>query len=131
MANERNPNQPYRADDPYRTSDPYRASDLDRATDSTRAEFDADAPYRHRRDQLENELQADPELAEGPSNGGKIALFALGIAVLLGAVFYGLNNSSMRQSATSSTAQTAAPTTAQNTAAPTSPPAAPWCSGPL
>ena len=107
MAIQRNPNDPYRenlADDPF----------LAMPGDQLR-----------RQARLDNELQADPELAEGPSNGGKIALFALGIAVLLGAVFYGLNNSSMRQSATSSTAQTAAPTTAQNTAAPTSPPAAP------
>jgi len=70
-------------------------------------------------------LQADPELAEGPASAGKIALFALGIAVLLGAVFYGLNNSSMHPSGTASTTQTTAPATAQNSAAPTSPAAPP------
>jgi hypothetical protein len=90
MAYERNPNDPYRpnpADDPYR-----RAARLD------------------------NELQPDPELAEGPASGGKIAMFAIAVAVVLGAVFYGLNNSSIKQAGTSSTAQ--------NTTQ-TSPPAAP------
>ena len=46
-------------------------------------------------------------------------LFAVGIAVILGAVFYGLNNSSIKEATTAPPA-----TTAQN-AAPTSPPAAP------
>ena len=57
---------------------------------------------------LDNELQPDPELAEGPASGGRIALFAVGIAVILGAVFYGLNNSSIDQASTSSTAQNTA-----------------------
>jgi hypothetical protein len=79
MAHERNPNDPYRpnpADDPYR-----RAARLD------------------------NELQADPELAEGPASNGRIAMFAVAVALVLGAVFYGLNNSSIKQAGTSSTAQ--------------------------
>jgi hypothetical protein len=90
MANERNPDDPYRsnlADDEYR-----RAARLD------------------------NELQPDPELAEGPASGAKVAMFAIAIAVVLGAVFYGLNNSSINQAGTS--------TTAQNTSQ-TSPPSAP------
>ena len=50
-------------------------------------------------------------------------MFAVAIAVVLGVVFYGLNNSSINQAGTSSTAQKAAPTsTAQNN---TQPPAAP------
>jgi hypothetical protein len=106
MANLRNPNAPY---DPDRLNDPPR-TDIDP---------DMRAPTR-----LEGELQADPELAESPASSGKIALFAIGIAVLLGAVFYGLNNSSTHQNGTSSTAQNPAPATAQNTT-PTSPPAAP------
>jgi len=88
----------YSPDDPYRASDPYRADD----------------EYR-RAARLDNELQPDPELAEGPAGGGRIALFAIAIAVVLGAVFYGLNNTSVHQDGTSSTAQ--------NT--PSSPPAAP------
>ena len=59
-----------------------------------------DDPYRsnltdsdiRRQARLEGELQADPELAEGPASGGKVAMFAIAIAVVLGAVFYGLNN---------------------------------------
>jgi hypothetical protein len=57
----------------------------------------------------------DPELAEGPASGSKVAMFAIAVAVVLGAVFYGLNNSSVQQSG---------PSTAQNTTQ-TSPPAAP------
>ena len=44
------------------------------------------------RPDLDSELQADPELAEGPASGGRVAMFAIAIAVVLGAVFYGLNN---------------------------------------
>ena len=79
MAYERNPDDPYRsnlADDEYR-----------------------------RQARLNDELQPDPELAEGPASGGKVAMFAIAIAVVLGAVFYGLNNSSINQAGTSSTAQ--------------------------
>ena len=32
-----------------------------------------------------------PTLAEGPPSGGKVAMFAVAIAVVLGALFYGLN----------------------------------------
>jgi hypothetical protein len=90
MAYERNPDDPYRsnlADDEYR-----------------------------RQARLDNELQPDPELAEGPASGPKVAMFAIAIAVVLGAVFYGLNNTSINQAGTSSTAQN----TTQS-----SPPAAP------
>ena len=88
MANERNPNDPYRAN---------RDDELRRAA------------------RLDNELQMDPELAEGPTSGGRVAMFAIAVAVILGAVFYGLNNSSVNHSA---------PSTAQNTTQ-SSPPAAP------
>jgi hypothetical protein len=97
MANERNPNDPYRpnpADDPYRAN---RDDELRRAA------------------RLDNELQMDPELAEGPASGGRVAMFAIAVAVILGAVFYGLNNSSVNHSG---------PSTAQNTTQ-SSPPAAP------
>jgi hypothetical protein len=97
MAYERNPNDPFRSPD-----DPYRSNR-------------ADDEYR-RAARLDNELQPDPELAEGPASGAKVAMFALAIAVVLGAVFYGLNNSSIKQAGTSSTAQ--------NTTQ-TSPPSAP------
>jgi hypothetical protein len=118
MAHKPHPDDPYRANDLYRPNNPSRANPGD--DDLRRAA------------RLDNELQVDPELAEGPAGGSKIALFALGIALVLGAVFYGLNNSSVHQAGTPSTAQNAAPATAQNAApataqnaAPTSPPAAP------
>ena len=96
MAYERNPNDPYRsADDPYRSN-------------LTRDEI-------RRQARLDSELQPDPELAEGPASGGKMALFAIAIALVLGAVFYGLNNTTINQTGTSSTAQ--------NTAQPSPPPA--------
>jgi hypothetical protein len=98
MANERTPNDPYRSPD-----DPYRA---ERDDELRRAQ------------RLDNELQMDPELAEGPASGGKIAMFAVAVAVILGAVFYGLNNSTINQAGTAPTSSTA-----QNT--PASPPASP------
>ena len=91
MAYQRNP------DDPYRPN-------IDLADDELQ------------RMRMDSELQADPELGEGPASGGKVAAFAIAIAVVLGAVFYGLNNSTINQAGTSSTAQ--------NTSQ-TSPPAAP------
>ncbi|MFH1346225.1 MAG: hypothetical protein ABIL01_34240 [Pseudomonadota bacterium] len=86
-----------------------------------------DDPYRsnptdadmRREARLDNELQADPELAEGPASGGRVAMFAIAIAVVLGVVFYGLNNSTVNQAGT-----TPPTSTAQNTER-TSPPAAP------
>jgi hypothetical protein len=70
-----------------------------------------------RQARLDSELQADPELAEGPASGARIAMFAVAIALVLGAVFYGLNSSTINQAGTSSS-------TAQNTPQ-ASPPAAP------
>src|SRR3954452_9642221 len=46
---------------------------------------------------LDNELQADPTLAEGSPRSGKVAMFAVAIAVVLGALFYGLNNTTVNQ----------------------------------
>jgi hypothetical protein len=73
MANERIPNDLY-------PNDPYRAPMTD-----------GEYPRTQR---FDTELQADPELAEGPSSTGRIAAYAVGIAILLGAVFYGLSHSS-------------------------------------
>lgn len=63
--------------------------------------------YRDRPQRLEEDLQIDPELAEGRASGGKVALFALCVALVLGAVFYGLNNTSVKEAQTSPPAQTA------------------------
>jgi hypothetical protein len=89
------------ANDPYRVNATHR-TDL------------ADEEFR-RQARLDNELQVDPELADGPASGSKVAMFAVAIAVVLGAVFYGLNSSTINHAGTS---------TAQNTTQ-TSPPAAP------
>ena len=84
MANQHIPNDPY---------DPYRSGLSD----------EVGRPSR-----FDSELQVDPELDEGPASSGKIALFALGIALVLGAVFYGLNNTSVHE------AQTKPPAMAQS-----------------
>jgi len=72
MANERIPNDLY-------PEDPYRAPITD---------------GEPRPQRFDTQLPPDPELAEGPSSTGKFAAYALGAAILLGAVFYGLNHSS-------------------------------------
>ena len=64
-------------------------------------------PRQARLNSLDNECSPIPELGEGPASGGKIAMFAVAIAVVLGAVFYGLNNTSVNQAGTSPTSQTA------------------------
>src|SRR5438874_7607689 len=105
MANPRNPDDPYRSpDDPDRSPDaPYRSN---RTDDDIR-----------RQARLDSELQADPELAEGPASGGKVAMFAIAIAVVLGAVFYGLNNTTINQAGTTPPEKTAQ-TQSTNPAAP-------------
>ena len=100
MAIERNPNTPH---DPDRLDGPTRT-----AIDDRRSPAD-----------LDSDLQPDPELAEGPAGNTRIALFAIGIAIVLGAVFYGLNNSPVNQQ---NTATTPAPATAQNSSPPAAPP---------
>ncbi len=99
MTNERIPNDPYR--DPIR--DPIYGDDV-------RGDMRSPA-------QMDNDLLPDPELAEGRASGGRIALFAVGVAVILGAVFYGLNNSNVEQARTVPSAQTA-----QTQPAPATPP---------
>ena len=72
-------------------------------------------PYRtgmsddniRRPQRFDNDMQIDPELQEGPASSSRIALYAVGIAVVLGAVFYGLNNTSMKEAQTPPPAQTA------------------------
>lgn len=107
MANERDPNDPFR---PAVGNEPRR---------------DARS--------LDNELQADPELAEGPASGTRIALYAVAAAIILGAVFYGLNNSETTTATGTNTntptAQTTAPQSTpkadRNMAEQTKPPVAP------
>jgi hypothetical protein len=108
MANQPNPDNPYRfPDDPYRSAgDPYRSGN-----DAYRSPLTDDEIHRPAR--LDNELQPDPELTEVPASGGRVALLAVAVAVMLGVVFYGLNNAPVHQAGTSSTAQSS---TAQNSA---------------
>jgi hypothetical protein len=108
MAHQPNPN------DPYRTT-----SDDEELRRTASDEFRQAAS-------IDSELQPDPELAEGRASGGRIALFAVAIAVVLGAVFYGLNNTSVNSNG-SSTAQTtpANPPANQSTAQTATPPLAP------
>ena len=84
MATQFNPNDPYRA-----------------------GVSEEEMRHQARLNSLDNELQPDPELAEGPASGGKIAMFAIAIAVVMGALFYGLNNTSVKQAGTSPPSQTA------------------------
>jgi hypothetical protein len=95
MANERIPNDPY---------DPPRSSPSD--------------DYYGRPQRFDDGLQIDPELQEGPASTSKIALFAVGIALVLGAVFYGLNNTSVKEAQTAPPSQTAQTQSPSSQAAP-------------
>jgi hypothetical protein len=107
MTNERIPNDPY-------------SPGLGRGLDREGIERPIiNEEYRERPQRFDEDLQIDPELSEGRASGGKIALFAICIALVLGAVFYGLNNSSINQASTSPPAQTAQTT---GPATPSSPP---------
>jgi hypothetical protein len=72
----------------YNPNDPYRAGMSD------------EEMRRQRLSSLDNEIQPDPALDEGPASGAKIAMFAIAIAVVMGALFYGLNNTSVNQAGT-------------------------------
>jgi hypothetical protein len=96
MANQRIPNDPY---------DPYR---------SGLSDDNFGRPQR-----FDNDMQIDPELQEGPVSSTKVALFAVGLAIILGAVFYGLNNTSVHEAQTQPPAQTAQ---TRNSASPAAPP---------
>ena len=54
-----------------------------------------------------HEDQIDPALQEGPVASSKVWLIAIAVAVILGAVFYGLNNTSVHEAQTEPPAQTA------------------------
>lgn len=86
--------------------------------DPTRTDL-SDEEIRHqaRLNRLDDGLQADPVLDEGRASGAKVAMFALAIAVVLGAVFYGLNNTSVNE-AGNTPANQSAQTQPANPAAP-------------
>jgi hypothetical protein len=66
-----------------------------------------DAEWR-RQQMLDNELQADPELVEGPAGSGRIALFAIAALAILGVVLYGLNSTTPTDTAANPPSQTTA-----------------------
>ncbi len=72
MAKERTPNDPYRSG---------LSDDVGRQT------------------RPDDELRFDPEAPE-PISGSKVTLFAVAIALVFGAIFYGLNNTSIHQAET-------------------------------
>ena len=83
----------------------------------------ANDPHRGGRSKEEtrrrdNELQADPQLTEGPASGTKVAMYAIAIAVVLGVVFYGLNNTTVDQAGTTPPSETAQQTQPANPAGP-------------
>jgi hypothetical protein len=80
----------------YNPNDPYRAG-----------MSDEEMRRQARLSSLDNEIQPDPELSEGPASGTKIAMFAIAIAVVMGALFYGLNNTSVNQAGTEPSSKTA------------------------
>ena len=90
MAIEHNPNEPY------------RTSPTDEELRRQRAEI-------LENERQDNELQADPELAEGPVSGGRLTLFAIAIVAILAVVFYGLNNGAMNPNNATSTAERSTP----------------------
>ena len=89
----------------YQPTDPYRAP-----------LSEEEIARQARLNSLDNEIQPDPMLDEGGPSGTKVAMFAVAIAVVLGALFYGLNNTSVNQAGTDQSARTAQ--TERNPAAP-------------
>jgi hypothetical protein len=97
MANERNPN------------DPYARGPAD--TDTQRAGG------------LHSDQQPTPTPAAGSASGGRMALFAVAIVVVLGVLFYGLKGTPGPTETSLTTPPSTSESTAQNNA--TKPPVAP------
>lgn len=97
MANERNPNDPYTRDLP--DNDKQQAGGL------------------------HSDQQHKPTPAAGSASGGRMALFAVAIVVVLGALFYGLKGTPGPTETSLTTPQSNSESTAQNNA--TKPPVAP------
>ena len=80
----------------YQPTDPYRAP-----------LSEEEIARQMRLNSLDNEIQPDPMLEESGPSGTKVAMFAVAIAVVMGALFYGLNNTSVNQAGTEPSARTA------------------------
>lgn len=79
MANEPFPKNPYRSE---------RSDEIDRAV------------------RTDSNLQPDPTLQEGRASSSRVTLLALAAAVVLGLVFYGLNDSNFKRTSTAPPIQT-------------------------
>ncbi|MGP9811201.1 hypothetical protein ACTZWT_06770 [Rhodopseudomonas sp. NSM] len=75
------------------------------------------------RSSLDSELQADPELQEGPATGGRIAAFAVAIVLVFAAVFYGMNSTATDPGAPAISTTQNSPDNSASQAAQTAPPA--------
>jgi hypothetical protein len=77
-------------------------------TDPYRAPLSEEELRRQQRFDDPELMQSEPMIDEGGPSGAKVAMFAVAIAVVLGALFYGLNNTSVNQASTDQarTAQT-------------------------
>ena len=80
----------------YQPTDPYRAP-----------LSEEEIARQARLNSLDNDIQPDPMLDEGGPSGAKVAMFAVAIAVVLGALFYGLNNTTVNTAGTDQGARTA------------------------
>lgn len=67
-------------------------------------------------DRIDNAMQPDPELVEGPASGSRVALYAVAVVVLLGAVFYGLNGGAMNPNDSATRAASQSSPATQDTA---------------
>jgi hypothetical protein len=81
MAKEHIPNDPYRSD--------FSDDDIGR------------------RSNLDDPLRFDPDVAGGPSDGAKIGLVAIALALLMGAVFYGVSHTPVNEAGTTPSTETA------------------------
>lgn len=88
------------------------------------AQHNPDDPYRRETapddprspTQLDAQLQADPQMREGPVTSGRLALFALAIVLVFGVVFYGLSGPSTDPNNPSVATQTSPPAPGQTDA---------------
>ncbi|GLH76707.1 hypothetical protein SSBR45G_16150 [Bradyrhizobium sp. SSBR45G] len=119
MANERLPNERYPAG--------MNRPDMSARPGTTGADNIGDADMTgmpgaeyERAARMDSQLQPDPELTESRSSPGRMAAYAVGIAILLGAVFYGLTSSSNRdnQASNAPASQSASPQPSGTTNAP-------------
>lgn len=63
---------------------------------------------------VDDKLEADPALVDSPVRSGRIVLYAIAIAVVLGALFYGFNNSTGPTETSSTASKSTSSSTALN-----------------